>query len=151
MTLFADKSWFWFALAAALMWGVGYNLAEHLMRKGVSVAGIIVIEAFMILPFYMLAAWQTGRFGEDVAILRMDTMAIVTLIISAIALFGGNLMILYGIDNKNASLANLIGITYPFFVVLFSWLLFRQVDMTIWTVMGGLLILSGAALIYLKS
>ncbi|WP_018954344.1 hypothetical protein [Thioalkalivibrio sulfidiphilus] len=43
--------------------------------------------------------------------------------------------------------ALLWGIHYPLFVVLFTWLLFRQVHVTPSAAIGGVLVMAGAALI----
>ncbi|MGA2053413.1 MAG: EamA family transporter, partial [Opitutales bacterium] len=55
---------------------------------------------------------------------------------------------LLAIQHKNATLASLIEISYPFFVALFAWLLFRDVQLSWATALGGLLILAGIAIIY---
>jgi uncharacterized membrane protein len=51
------------------------------------------------------------------------------------------------IEQKNATLAGLIEIAYPLFIVLFSWLLFRQLHLDAGSLVGGILIVTGAILV----
>ena len=44
-------------------------------------------------------------------------------------------------------MASLIEITYPLFVVIFAYLLFRQLHLTSSVIIGGLMIMTGAGLI----
>ena len=48
---------------------------------------------------------------------------------------------------KNPSLVALIEISYPIFVVMFSWIFFRQMELNVMTFCGGLLILAGVSII----
>ncbi len=62
----------------------------------------------------------------------------------------GSFFILYSISLKNATMANIIEISYPVFTFFFAWLLFRDVQLNTAAALGGLLIFSGIAVIYLK-
>jgi drug/metabolite transporter (DMT)-like permease len=55
------------------------------------------------------------------------------------------------IGEKNATLASLIEISYPFFVAVFAWLFFRETQFTWPTVFGGVLILSGVAVVFFSN
>jgi drug/metabolite transporter (DMT)-like permease len=151
MEFFAGKSWFWLALSAAVMWGIGYNLAEYLLKKGMSASGVILLEALFVLPLYALASVTLGSLKSDVDILWNDKKLIFIMAMGALTMFGGNLFILMSVSGKNASLTSLIEISYPIFVILFAWLFFRELHVNLWTFAGAGLILSGVALIYLKS
>jgi len=50
---------------------------------------------------------------------------------------------------KNPTLASLIEISYPLFVVLFTWLFFREFQLNMMTLCGGLLVLIGVAVFLL--
>ncbi len=56
-------------------------------------------------------------------------------------------MVYMAITGKNATLASLIEMTYPVFVVLFDYLFYRQMHVTSSVFIGGLMILVGAGLI----
>ena len=59
----------------------------------------------------------------------------------------GTVLIYLSIGSKNASLASLLEISYPAFVILFAYLLFRQVHVNAAAILGGLMTLLGAVLI----
>ena len=48
---------------------------------------------------------------------------------------------------KNPTLVSLIEISYPLFVVLFTWIFFREMQLNPVTCVGGLLVLAGVAVI----
>ena len=50
---------------------------------------------------------------------------------------------------KNPTLASLIEISYPLFVVLFAWIFFREMQLNTITICGGLLVIAGVAVIIL--
>ena len=66
---------------------------------------------------------------------------------SLIAVAIGALMTYMAIGEKNATLACLIEISYPFFVAIFSWLFFRDLQLNMMTLLGGILVVSGVGLI----
>ena len=59
----------------------------------------------------------------------------------------GAVLLYLSVNSKNATLARLIEITYPVFVVLFAYLFFRQVHVNTSVILGGLMILVGAGLV----
>jgi drug/metabolite transporter (DMT)-like permease len=71
------------------------------------------------------------------------------LLILAIAITStaGAVLIYSSINNKNATLASLIEVTYPVFVVFFAYIFYRQMHVTPSVFIGGLMILFGAGLI----
>jgi drug/metabolite transporter (DMT)-like permease len=48
---------------------------------------------------------------------------------------------------KNPTLASLIEVSYPLFVVFFTWVFFREIQLNAMTCMGGLLVLAGVMVI----
>ncbi len=70
-------------------------------------------------------------------------------IIVSLGLIGlfGEVMVYLAISAKNATLASLIEMTYPVFVVLFAYLFYRQMHVAASVFVGGLMILLGAGLI----
>ena len=59
----------------------------------------------------------------------------------------GAVLLYISIAGKNATLASLIEITYPVFVVFFAFVMFRHVHLNLSVIVGGLLVIAGAALI----
>jgi drug/metabolite transporter (DMT)-like permease len=50
---------------------------------------------------------------------------------------------------KNPTLASLIEISYPIFVVLFAWIFFREMQLNTLTLCGGVLVIIGVSVIVL--
>jgi drug/metabolite transporter (DMT)-like permease len=64
-----------------------------------------------------------------------------------LSLLIAELCIGFSIISKNATLAGLIEISYPIFIALFSYLLFKN-KITIPTVIGGIIVFFGIFIIY---
>lgn len=60
-------------------------------------------------------------------------------------------LIYHAISMKNATVVSLIEISYPVFVCLFAYILYRDIQVNMWTALGGLLIFCGVFTIYLKA
>jgi drug/metabolite transporter (DMT)-like permease len=69
----------------------------------------------------------------------------------AVTSTAGAVLLFLSIDSKNATLTSLIEISYPIFVVVFAYLLFKQVHLNLSMMIGGLLILAGAAIIIVNN
>ena len=59
-----------------------------------------------------------------------------------------DLMIALSISTKNATLAGLVEISYPLFIALFAYFLFKETQINAAIIIGGLLIFSGIFVIY---
>jgi drug/metabolite transporter (DMT)-like permease len=140
--------WYVAALGAALVWGIHYPLIDFALKR-VSLMTVLLLTAVPILllvPFYrhilvadarMLAELDAGERSTVLSVAVTSLMATVLLFVS--------------IDRKNATLAGLIEITYPLFIVFFTWLLFREVHLNWTSAFGGLLIIVGAAIVIVSS
>ena len=140
--------WYVTALGAAIVWGIHYPLIDHALKKLslFSVLLLTVVPVMLILPFFSddisrdIRTFGGLPAGEKLAILSIG----VTSVLASVLLF-------MSIGSRNATLASLIEITYPAFVVIFAWLLFRDMHLNASVVAGGLLIMSGAALIIVNN
>ena len=56
-------------------------------------------------------------------------------------------LLFMSIESKNATLASLIEITYPVFVALFSFILFKHTHINPSVMLGGILVITGAGII----
>ena len=136
--------WYLAALGAAVVWGLHYPLVGFALKRisMVSVLVLMTLPVLLILPFVYrtvlqdVGVWRGLEWGERLLILSLA----LTSLIGAVLLF-------YSIAGKNATLAALIEITYPLFVALFAWLLFREVHINTSVVLGALLVFAGTALI----
>jgi drug/metabolite transporter (DMT)-like permease len=140
--------WYVAALGAAVVWGIHYPLIEFALRR-VSLLTVLLLTALpvlLLLPFFghvlladarSLAQLGAGERWTVLAVSLSSLLATVLLFLS--------------IDGKNATMAGLIEISYPIFIVLFTWLLFREMHLTWTSALGGLLIMAGAAVVIVGS
>lgn len=136
--------WYLTAIGAALVWGVHYPLIDHALKKLslYSVLLLTVLPLLLVLPFF------SQDIARDMETFRnlpgFDRVAIASIGITSVL---ASVLLFMSIGNKNATLASLIEISYPVFVALFTFVLFRQVHFNGSIVAGGLMIMGGAALI----
>jgi drug/metabolite transporter (DMT)-like permease len=139
--------WIFYAISAAVLWGLSYTLTEQLMKK-ISVAGVIVTCALGSLLFGLALGFAQKTHGRDWQVLKQAggeaklALACITVYVTA------NVFILLSVKAKNATMAGMIEITYPLFTALFAWVLFREAQMGTGTALGGALIIAGVACIY---
>ena len=135
--------WYVAALGAAITWGIYYPLVDMALKK-ISLYSVILlsmIPVLLVMPLFIktldndIATWKTLPVNEQ-------------WIIACIGLIGliGEVLVYLAISGKNATLASLIEMTYPVFVVLFAYLFYRQVHVTPSVMIGGFMILVGAGL-----
>ncbi len=136
--------WYLAALGAALVWGVHYPLVDFALKR-ISLISVLLISSVPIVAaaiFFHRSivadyhALQRMASGERALILAIG---ITSLIASA--------FVFLAIRGKNATLASLIEISYPVFVALFAYLLFRQADLSLPVVVGALLAFTGIGII----
>lgn len=141
--------WIVYALAAAIIWGISYAASGRVIERGMTP----LIFFFLYTLFGAAAAaaaltfaGKTGNLLSEVRTLGADWVWLVVAVVSSAA---GSLLIYIAIGEKNATLASLIEISYPFFVAVFAWLFFREAQFSWQTVLGGLLILGGVGVVFL--
>lgn len=136
--------WYITAIAAAMIWGIHYPLIDHALKK-LSLFSVLLLT---VLPVLLLIPLFSHDIAQDVKTFSQltvfDKLAILSIGITSIL---ASVLLFMSIDNKNATLASLIEITYPIFVALFAFVIFRQMHLNASVITGGILIMAGAALI----
>lgn len=140
--------WYIPAIAAALVWGLHYPLIEFALRR-VSLTTVVLLTA---LPMALVALAFPARLAND----WRQLMALPNgerLMIAAIALtsLAGTVLLYLAVRGRNATLASLIEISYPAFVAIFAWLLFREWQLNAGVLFGASLVFIGTTLIILNS
>ncbi len=135
-------------LIAAMLWGFVYAVDGKLL-KTITPTTIILFNGIISIIFCFFVFWSKGFdsskfFGED-ASLKIISITFVTHILTILASF----LALSAIVKIGASTAAIIELSYPFFVIVFSWLLFGQ-TITKEVLFGGLLMFAGCLLIFSK-
>jgi len=140
--------WYLPAIAAAVVWGVHYPLVEHALRR-VSLTTVVLLTA---LPMTLVALAFPGRLITDWRSLSAMPVAERSLVLAiALTSLAGTVLLYLAVRGRNATLASLIEISYPAFVALFSWLLFREWQVNSGVFVGSLLIFIGTGLIIVSS
>lgn len=150
----AQHLWLIYALSASILWGIGYAASEKVLKYsdgGISPAFLIITIELITLPIYFIVCIYFNQLREGISTLFSSPFIFWLVFVKALCIVGGNLLIYYSIIEKNATLATMIEISYPFFVAVFAFLFFKDMQLTWWTAVGGLLIFSGIAVILLKS
>jgi len=140
--------WYLTAIGAALIWGIHYPLIDSALRK-LSLVSVLLLTA---VPILVLVPFFHRSLGADLRLLigmswpeRAPLLAIAaTSLLASVLLF-------LSIHSKNATLASLIEITYPVFVALFAFLLFRQVHVNASVLVGSALVFAGVSIIVLNN
>jgi len=133
--------WYVAALGAAIAWGIYYPLVDMALKR-ISLFSVILlsmIPVFLVLPLFLKTVSQDI---ETVKTLPVSEQWI----IAGIGLIGlfGEVMVYLAISGKNATLASLIEMTYPIFVVLFAYIFYREMHVTVSVFIGGLMVLIGS-------
>jgi drug/metabolite transporter (DMT)-like permease len=136
--------WYVTALGAALVWGVHYPLVDFALKR-ISLFSVMLLS---VLPIVLLAPLFYKQLSGDIDIVKALSVTEQWTIgfIGLTSLVGAALLYL-SIAGKNATLASLIEITYPVFVVFFSYALFKQIHINASVLVGGALVITGAGLI----
>lgn len=136
--------WYLAALGAAIIWGMHYPLIDFAMKR-LSVYTVLLISVIPIvaaLPFFI------DDVSKDIDTFKLlpNKEQFLVLVVALTSTMGALLLYL-SIDGKNATLASLIEITYPVFVVIFAYVFFREIHINASVLLGGILVLTGSVLI----
>ncbi|BAV32998.1 membrane protein [Sulfuricaulis limicola] len=136
--------WYVTALGAALVWGVHYPLVDHALKK-LSLVSVLLLTA---LPIVVLGLFFHRTLAADYAVwTTLGTGTRARVLALALTSLLGSVLLFLSIAGKNATLASLIEISYPVFVALFAWLLFREIHINPSVIIGGLLVFAGVVMI----
>ncbi|MBI1422114.1 MAG: EamA family transporter [Gammaproteobacteria bacterium] len=145
--------WWVYSIAAAIVWGVHFNLVAKIMKMlpkdlntPITLFMITALPIFLVLPFNyhkvfgnLMTLWQAKtEIRISVIILIFTTIIAANLLYVAMQL------------SPNPTIASLIDITYPLFIAIIAWLVYRENHIDWSVLLGGALILSGSMLIVWK-
>ena len=141
--------WWGYATLSAACWGIQYVLMEVLFRRinfaaaftSMSLANGIAVTLLMF-AIYPKQDWKP--LWESWSVLGLLTLYL-------LAGSGAYVFNAYAIAAKNATLASLLEISYPVFIVLFTAFFLRKVHLNLLGFLGAALILAGCALVVFSS
>ena len=138
--------WILFALGASLFWGIGYVLNEQIYKK-ISVSTYLALASFAVFIVTLLISYFSSNLQNDLATISSSKKLLFYIISGTVFLICAELCIGFSIVTKNATLSGLVEISYPIFIGLFSYLLFKQ-EISNSTIIGGIVIFLGIFIIY---
>ncbi|MCK7583309.1 MAG: DMT family transporter [Chromatiales bacterium] len=140
--------WYIPAIAAAVVWGVHYLLIENALKR-VSLVTVVLLTA---APMALVALAFPARLAADwralTALPPGERWLILAIALTSLA---GTVLLYLAVRGRNATLASLIEISYPAFVAVFAWLLFREWQLNAGVLLGAGLVFAGTVLIILNS
>lgn len=144
--------WLVYALSASIIWGMGYAVTGKLLKiPDITPAFLMMSTGLFTLPIYFFLTFYLGQMKQGFDAIFSSKELFILFITQALAIVGGNFLIFHSITEKNATLTSLIEISYPLFVIIFTFLFFKEVHLSWGTAFGGFLIFAGIGIIYLKS
>jgi drug/metabolite transporter (DMT)-like permease len=141
--------WLFYAVAASLCWGMSYAASGPILRKGMS--PVLFFFGYCALGFLgsLVLLSATGRIGQAFRMEGLEKGDLGWFVFSIGGSALGAFLTYAAMSAKNPTLASLIEISYPLFVVLFAWLFFREMELNTMTICGGLLVIVGVTVIIL--
>ena len=134
---------FAYAIGAAVTWGLVYALDQKILSGSSPLAYLFInslLTAILLLPFLFLD-------GAPIKSIFHSSGNILWLIVASVVLAAlANFLIFSGIKILGANDASIIEIAYPFFVVFFSFIIFRATP-NVYFFLGGALIFIGSIII----
>ena len=115
---------FLLALGAAIAWGIVYTVDQFILQT-ISPRLMLLIDAVLSIIVAVPFLLTYPNLGMAVAEITAKTWICIciTFVVGTIA----SIFIFYSIQLGSASYASIFEISYPFFVVLFSAIVFRSV------------------------
>lgn len=145
--------WWVFSLLAAIVWGVHFNMVARIMKAlpkdiftPITLFMVTAVPIFILLPLgYKKIFANVDQMWNSGAELRISLIVLIfTTIVAA------NLLYIAMQLSTNPTIAALLDITYPLFIALVAWLLYRDNHLDWSVLLGGGLILAGSMLIVWK-
>ena len=134
---------FIYAIGAAVAWGFVYTLDQKILANTPPL--ILLFVSFIVGAILLLPA--VFMYSDGLASLLMLSKARLILIFVSIAIATfANYLMFASIARVGASYASVFEIAYPFFVFLFSFLIFGT-QLNAYVFIGALLIFFGSAII----
>jgi drug/metabolite transporter (DMT)-like permease len=141
--------WLIYAIAASICWGMSYAACGPILKKGLSPLIFFFGYAFLGLIGAIVALVTSGKFSEAIRLEGIDRGDLGWFLFSITGSALGAYLTYAAMAAKNPTLASLIEISYPIFVVFFVWIFFREMQLNTLTLCGGLLIIIGVSVIVL--
>jgi drug/metabolite transporter (DMT)-like permease len=135
--------WILASTAAAILWGFAYAISDRFLKEGLTPSFLMFFHATMATPLYGLLAFKFGKVESQITILKANPKLLLTVVGMVFCYLIANLLVFWSIKEKNATVVNLIEISYPLFTAAFAWILFNQIQMNAGIAFGAVMIIAG--------
>lgn len=142
--------WIILSLTAAALWGLDYALTEKALTR-VSIPTLMILHLIATIIVVIIYAIIKGGILNDFNTILSDKKLSLLILVAVVSSAIAGVLIYASIVAKNAALSGLIEISYPIFIIIFSYLIFGQSHLTKSVIIGGIMIFAGVATIYLGS
>lgn len=132
-----------FPILASMTWGMVYTLDQKILK---TTSPVVLLAIDALLTFLIFLPILISQRGELKELALMDRKGFLLIILVTLLTIAADFLILFGVKHLDASIASIIEISYPFFVVLFSFFLFRT-SLSIPFFVGAACIFLGTAII----
>lgn len=141
--------WLIYAIAASICWGMSYAACGPILKKGLSPLVFFFGYALFGLVGALVALISSGKFMQALRLEGVDRCDLGWFILSIGGSALGAYMTYAAMAAKNPTLAALIEISYPIFVIVFAWIFFREMQLNTLTLCGAVLVIVGVSVIVL--
>jgi drug/metabolite transporter (DMT)-like permease len=134
------------AILASILWGLNYVLFEKVANR---------VNIFTMMFFeYLICTVIIGTVCLFFSNIKNDLQNIYDIkyifITNVFVYLVASLLIASSIKHSSAVVAGLIEISYPLFIIIFSFFLLKEVNIDFKTILGGLLIFIGVLIVSIK-
>jgi drug/metabolite transporter (DMT)-like permease len=133
-------TWLYYALSSSILWGISYAVAERIL-KTVNISTSVMFGyfvGFLITAIYNIFYGNVKNDIENITP-KIFFMMLFCAVINSSAVF----LINNAIQQKNATYAGLIEICYPFFTIIASYVMFKELQINTNSTIGAILIFVG--------
>jgi len=145
----SPRMWLIYAIAASLCWGMSYAASGPILKKGFSPLVFFFGYTLFGLIGASAALLSSGKLSSALRLEGLGKVEYGWFFFSVAGSALGAYLTYAAMSAKNPTIASLIEISYPLFVVLFAWVFFREMQLSSMTLIGGGLVLAGVAVITL--
>ena len=139
--------WIMYALLASALWGLNYALCETILENCSVITMLAISMLFGAIFFFIVAYFHSLK--TDLLQIYINKKIFHLMLMQIVTFTAANMIICFAIkDNQNAPLSALVESIYPFFALIFVYLLFGKSHFNWQILVGGCLIFSGLGVVY---
>ena len=132
------------ALASAVLWGIVYALNAYLLKYVSAFSLEAILRVGLVAPALLMLFSNSVR--SDISQIFKDKSLLLIVIAIVLLTVIANVLMFYAMKISGTPEATLVEISYPVFTIIFSAVIFRTGAISISTVVAGVLIASGVAI-----